>query len=95
MGASQKPEELCKGDKRGRCVKHDCVGKFVNISKKNWRDRGRVGGFGWVYSKIRKFICTHGSSVPAIQDINPDERFCDKLVRDKDSEYLGLKGKSD
>ena len=33
--ASHKPEELGKGDKKGRCVKHDCVGKFVNISKKN------------------------------------------------------------
>ena len=93
MGASQKQVELCKGDKRGRCKKHDCVGKFVDISKKNLRDRGR--GFGRVYSRVRKFICTGGNFVPAIPDINPNERFREKLVRDTDSEYLGLKGKSD
>ena len=95
MGVSQKQDELCKEDKRGRCEKHDCVGKFVDISKKNLRVRGRGRGFGWVYSRVRKFICTGGNFVPAIPDINPNEKFRDNLERDTDSEYLGLKGKSD
>ena len=48
-----------------------------------------------MYSKVKKFICTHRNSVPVVSDINPDERFRDKPAGDTNSEYLGMKGKSD
>ena len=43
--------------KRGVCCLHKARGEKYVDKKKSWLDRGRGCGYGWVTSKVVKYVC--------------------------------------
>ena len=48
---------MCKPDKRGRCQDHGILMKTQTISSKIWGERGAGQGYGWLYKKVKKYVC--------------------------------------
>ena len=55
--SSSRKDQACEPDRGGYCTVHECVGKFVPVSTKKWKDRGKGRGYGYVSGKTKKFIC--------------------------------------
>ena len=45
-GSARKPLVICKPDRRGRCVQHNCEMKKYMVTSKKWVDRGGGKGYG-------------------------------------------------
>ena len=86
---------VCVGTKQGQCETHGCDGEFVKISSKKWRDRGKGRGYGYVQTKVRKFICRYKKSNPSTSTVNPKDRFRDDPARDDSIDNSWMKGKSE
>ena len=68
-----KQMEICKPDKRGRCLQHKCDMKKFSVSSKKWVDRGGGKGFGWKQAKVTKYRCLNKERITVGQsvEINP------------------------
>ena len=86
----------CEPDRAGLCGIHECVGKWIQVSSKKWKDCGKGRGFGYVNGKNKKFICGNRVSLDNT-DMDPSGRFRDNTpVRISDvsrTSSAGIKGK--
>ena len=55
-GTNEKQKQ-CEPDRAGYCALHDCVGKWISVSDRKWKNHGKGRGFGYVYGKKKKYIC--------------------------------------
>ena len=55
---------LCTFNKHGFCTVHRILGKQIDVMKSIWKERSGGRGFGFVRTKIKKFICPLRNSAP-------------------------------
>ena len=55
---------LCTFNKHGFCTVHRILGKQIDVMKSIWKERSGGRGFGFVRTKIKKFICPLRNSGP-------------------------------
>ena len=66
---SPPPTIPCEFNKHGFCKTHKILGKQIEVSKSSWKDRGKGKGFGFVKTKVKKFICSK-RNVPVVSQIS-------------------------
>ena len=54
----------CNFNKHGFCTTHRTLGKQIDVSKSIWKERSGGRGFGFVRTKVKKFICPLRNSAP-------------------------------
>ena len=58
------PSVPCEHNKHGFCRTHRTLSKQIEVTKSTWKDRGGGKGFGFVKSKVKKFICPDKNKSP-------------------------------
>ena len=48
------------------CITHRILRKQIEVAKSTWKDHGGGEGYGFVTSKVKKFICPDKNKLPAI-----------------------------
>ena len=61
----------CIISKKGFCQTHSCLTNSVTVTSKKWRDRGGGRGFGFVQTKVKKFVCKAKNLSTRSPDIIP------------------------
>ena len=61
----------CMVTREGHCTTHDSGTRKVTVSSSKWKDRGNGRGYGYVSTKVTKFICMRRNEAPAVPDIVP------------------------
>ena len=61
----------CVISKKGFCQTHLCLTNPVTVTAKKWRDRGGGRGFGFVQTKVKKFVCKAKNLSTRSPDIIP------------------------
>ena len=55
---TEKESSACNiNRKRGYCSSHDVTARRILVTTKKWKDRGGGKGFGYVSSRVVKYIC--------------------------------------
>ena len=67
----QNEKAKCIISKKGFCQTHSCLTKSVTVTSKKWRDRGGGKGFGFVQTKVKKFVCKAENPSTRSPDIDP------------------------
>ena len=62
---------LCTFNKHGFCKAHRILGKQIEIPKSVWKDRSGGRGFGFVKTKVKKYICPLKNSALVAPNIYP------------------------
>ena len=61
----------CMITREGHCTTHDSGTREVTVNNSKWKDRGNGRGYGYVNTKVKKFICMRRNEAPAVPKIAP------------------------
>ena len=65
------PKTKCEYNKHGFCKVHKILAKKIEVTQSNWKERGGGKGYGYVRTKVKKFICPLRNTVPVVQNNYP------------------------
>ena len=63
------PPPQCEHNKHGFCKTHKVIGRQIEVTSSSWKDRGKGRGFGFVKSKVKKYICP-SRNLPVVPTIS-------------------------
>ena len=77
----------CEFPKEGVCINHGTTSTKIVVPSKKWKDRGVGKGFGYVTTRVTKYICTARKSLPADTNISTNN-----LIADVTKDHVGFIG---